>query len=272
MIQPHEMGVKKSLKKTVQRQPNEKKTGGKQALVELLVQRGLCSDEQSAAREVLAGRVLVDDRVVDKLGAVVPDQVQIRLAPRKEFVSRAAYKLEAAVSLFSIVVDGKVCADVGACTGGFTEILLKRGAHKVFAIDVGYGDLDWKVRSDPRVVVMERTNARYLETLGEPVSLVTIDVSFISLSKILPAVVTWLAPQADIIALVKPQFEAEKGAVGAGGVVSDPQVHQSVIERVIALLPSLGLSFRGLEPSPILGTEGNKEFLLWASYGSGEPE
>jgi 23S rRNA (cytidine1920-2'-O)/16S rRNA (cytidine1409-2'-O)-methyltransferase len=241
------------------------KKSKKRSLVELLVERGCSTDSSSAAKEVLAGRVFVDDRIVDKVGAVVSDRAQIRVAQRKEFVSRAAYKLEAAVNLFPIVLADKVCADVGACTGGFTEILLQRGARKVFAIDVGYGDLDWKVRSDPRVVVMERTNARYLESLDEPVSLVTIDVSFISLSKILPAVVKWLTPAADIIALIKPQFEAEREQVGTGGIVSDPEVHTSVIDGVVELLPSLGLQRRGLEPSPILGTEGNKEFLLWAS-------
>jgi len=243
---------------------SEKKSK-KKSLVEVLVERGLSTDVQSATKEVLAGLVFVDDRVVDKIGAVVADSAQIRLARRKEFVSRAAYKLEAAVNLFPIVIDDKVCADVGACTGGFTEILLQRGARKVFAIDVGYGDLDWKVRSDSRVVVMERTNARYLEALSEPASIVTIDVSFISLSKILPAVVKWLAPSADVIALIKPQFEAEKHEVGEGGIIGDPAIHKAVIDRVVALLPSLGLQFRGLEPSPILGAEGNKEFLLWAA-------
>lgn len=240
------------------------KKSKKKSLVEVLVARGLSPDTQTAAKEVLAGKVFVDDRVVDKTGALVSEQSQIRLSQRKEFVSRAAYKLEAAVNLFPIAVSNRVCADVGACTGGFTEILLQRGASKVFAIDVGYGDLDWKVRSDSRVVVMERTNARYLETLGEPISLVTIDVSFISLSKILPSVVKWLEPQADIVALVKPQFEAARGDVGPGGIVSDPVVHQRVIDDVIALLPTLGLTFQGLEPSPILGAEGNREFLLWA--------
>jgi 23S rRNA (cytidine1920-2'-O)/16S rRNA (cytidine1409-2'-O)-methyltransferase len=243
---------------------SEKKSK-KRSLVELLVERGLCGDKQAASKEVLSGRVLVDDCVIDKVGASVAENAQIRLAARKEFVSRAAYKLEAAVTLFPIAIEGKACADVGACTGGFTEILLQRGARKVFAIDVGYGDLDWKVRSDPRVVVMERTNARYLEALAEPVALVTIDVSFISLSKILPAIVKWLTPSADVIALIKPQFEAEKDEVGAGGIVTSPDTHQAVIDRVVALLPSLGLTFKGLEPSPILGAEGNKEFLLWVS-------
>ena len=236
------------------------------SIVELLVERGLCATRESATREVLAGRVYVNDQTFDKAGALVLRDAQVRLAQRREFVSRAAYKLEGAFSLFPIEVQGRACADVGACTGGFTEVLLQRGARKVFAIDVGYGDLDWKIRSDPRVVVMERTNARYLTNLAEPVSLVSIDVSFISLSKILPAVVSWLEPSADVLALIKPQFEADRVDVGTGGVVTDTAVHQRVNERVISFLPTVGLSFQGLKPSPILGSEGNTEFLLWAKF------
>jgi 23S rRNA (cytidine1920-2'-O)/16S rRNA (cytidine1409-2'-O)-methyltransferase len=240
----------------------KKKT--KLPLIDRLLQEALAATREEASKAILAGLVKVNDEVVDKVGAVVSSDAVIRFAVRKEFVSRAAKKLEAAFESFPISVTDKTCADVGACTGGFTEILLQRGAGKVYAIDVGYGDLDWKIRSDPRVVVMERTNARYLETLGEQVSCVTIDVSFISLSKILPAVVRWLAPKADIVALIKPQFEAEREEIGPGGIVTDSGVHERVVQRVRELLPSLGLTFRGLEPSPILGAEGNKEFLLWA--------
>jgi 23S rRNA (cytidine1920-2'-O)/16S rRNA (cytidine1409-2'-O)-methyltransferase len=234
------------------------------SIVDLLVQRGLCPDPQTATKEVLAGRVYVADAIVDKVGAIVLPDAPIRLAARKEFVSRAAYKLDGALNLFAVNPRGKMCADVGACTGGFTEVLLQRGAARVFAIDVGYGDLDWKIRKDPRVTVLERTNARYVTHLAEPVSLVSIDVSFISLAKILPAVVSWLTPDADIIALIKPQFEAEKEEVGEGGIITDDAVHQRVINRVVAFLPSVDLMFQALEPSPILGSEGNKEFLLWA--------
>jgi 23S rRNA (cytidine1920-2'-O)/16S rRNA (cytidine1409-2'-O)-methyltransferase len=241
------------------------KRGSRAALVNILVQRGLCADVQSAAKELLAGRVYVDDQLVDKAGAIVREDAVIRIAPRKTHVSRAAQKLKAALNSFPIAVPGKICADVGACTGGFTEVLLQSGASKVYAIDVGYGDLDWKIRSDPKVVVMERTNARYLETVGEPVSLVSIDVSFISLDKILPAVVKWLEPSADIIALIKPQFEAQRDEVEPGGVITNPKTHEQVVERVKQLLPSLGLIFKGLQESPILGAEGNKEFLLWAA-------
>lgn len=240
------------------------KKRAKETLVVALVRRGLSPSEEDARKEVLAGLVRVNSEMVDKAGALVQDDAVITVQPRKEFVSRAAHKLEAAFAAFGLSVDDAVCADVGACTGGFTEVLLRRGARKVFAIDVGYGDLDWKVRSDPRVVVMERTNARYVEALAEPVSVVSIDVSFISLQKILPAVVSWLTPRADIIALIKPQFEAEKGEVGEGGIISDPQIHQAVIDRVVAFLPQVNLTCEGVVPSPILGSEGNREFLLWA--------
>lgn len=241
------------------------KKSPKISLLEALVERRLSADRESAAKEILAGLVLVDDKVVDKVGAVIQPDSQVRIAHRRAFVSRAAHKLEAALDYFPISISNKICADVGACTGGFTEVLLRAGAAKVYAIDVGYGDLDWKIRSDPRVVVMERTNARYLNSLDEPVSLVTIDVSFISLDKILPAVVQWLGPEGDIIALIKPQFEAQRSDVGEGGIVTDPLVHDGVIQRVRDVLPALGLRFKQVESSPILGTEGNKEFLLWAA-------
>jgi len=240
------------------------KKSAKVTLVERLVSDGLSANREVATKEVLAGLVRVNGQVVDKAGALVDADANVSVIPRKQFVSRAAYKLEAALDVFPVAISGAVCADVGACTGGFTEILLQRGAQKVFAIDVGYGDLDWKVRSDPRVVVMERTNARYLESLADPVSVIVIDVSFISLDKILPVVVKWLPKQGgDIITLIKPQFEADREEIGEGGIVRDPAVHDRVCARVEGLLPALGLERRGLHPSPILGAEGNKEFLLW---------
>jgi 23S rRNA (cytidine1920-2'-O)/16S rRNA (cytidine1409-2'-O)-methyltransferase len=223
----------------------------------------LCSSREHAEKQILAGLVRVNGLLVDKVGAQVSDSAKVELAQQREYVGRGAYKLEAALQAFAVPVSGAVCADVGACTGGFTEVLLRRGAAKVYAIDVGYGNLDWKIRSDSRVVVMERTNARHLETLGEEVSVVSIDVSFISLSKILPAVVKWLAPSAHVVALVKPQFEAQRHEIGEGGIVVDPSVHTRVVDEVAAFLPSCGLTFRGVIPSPILGTEGNKEFLVW---------
>jgi 23S rRNA (cytidine1920-2'-O)/16S rRNA (cytidine1409-2'-O)-methyltransferase len=157
-----------------------------------------------------------------------------------------------------------VCADVGVCTGGFTDVLLQRGAEKVYAIDVGYGDLDWKIRSNPKVIVMERTNVRYVPSLPDPISLVTIDVSFISLTKVLPVVAQWLVPHGSIIALIKPQFEASKDEVGEGGIIQDSTVHERVVQEIIDFLPSIGLDKKGLVPSPILGAEGNREFLVWA--------
>ncbi|MFN4895988.1 MAG: TlyA family RNA methyltransferase [Pseudomonadota bacterium] len=242
------------------------KKAARVTLVERMLDLGLSASRESATKEILAGIVRVNGEVVDKVGALIAADAHLQVASRKEFVSRAAYKLEAALDLFSIPVSGAVCADIGACSGGFTQILLQRGASKVFAIDVGYGDLDWKVRSDSRVVVMERTNARYIQKLAEPVSVIVIDVSFISLDKILPVAVGWFGENGGhIVALIKPQFEAQRSEIGEGGIVRDPAVHTKVCNQIAALLPSLGLTQRGLEPSPILGTEGNREFLLWAS-------
>jgi 23S rRNA (cytidine1920-2'-O)/16S rRNA (cytidine1409-2'-O)-methyltransferase len=198
----------------------------------------------------------------------VDDRAPVSLTQRREFVGRGALKLEAALRNFALSAEGLVCADVGACTGGFTDVLLRSGAQRVYAIDVGYGDLDWRIRTDPRVVVMERTNARYLESLPEPISFVSIDVSFISLAQILPAVRKWLSEKATVVALIKPQFEAPRGQVGEGGIVTNSAVHEAVVDKVTQFLPSLGLTFRGCEPSPILGTEGNKEFLLWCERTS----
>jgi 23S rRNA (cytidine1920-2'-O)/16S rRNA (cytidine1409-2'-O)-methyltransferase len=178
------------------------------------------------------------------------------------YVSRGGPKLAAALDAFQVTVAGLSCADVGASTGGFTDCLLKRGATRVYAIDVGYGQLAWKLRQDERVVVMERTNARYLEALPEPIALVTIDASFISLRLLLPAVVGWLAPVADIIPLIKPQFEAERQLVGKGGVVRDPTVHHQVLQKVAAYATGEGLAIQGLIRSPISGPAGNIEFLM----------
>lgn len=239
------------------------KKATKRSLIQRLLDDGLAPDKETAGKWILAGLVRVNGERSDKAGTPVPDNAVVEATQSREFVGRGAYKLEAALKAFSIPVAGAVCADVGACTGGFTEVLLRADAKKVYAIDVGYGDLDWKIRSDPRVVVMERTNARHVESLGEPVSLVSVDVSFISLTKILPAIARWLTPKADIVALVKPQFEAERSEVGAGGIVVDPSVHDRVVREVAGCAQSLGLSQMGLEVSPILGAEGNKEFLLW---------
>lgn len=241
----------------------------KLSLKQRLLAEGLFESEELAAKAILAGLVRVDGAVVDKVGALVSSQALISVRQRKAFVSRAALKLEGALNAFKIDPSGRICADVGACTGGFTEVLLQRGAERVFAIDVGYGDLDWKVRSNPRVTVMERTNARFLEALPLKVSLVVIDLSFISLDKILPVVVGWFDRAkaiGDIVALIKPQFEARREDIGSGGIITDERVHHEVCSRIEGLLPGLGLARCGLEPSPILGAEGNREFLLWARF------
>jgi 23S rRNA (cytidine1920-2'-O)/16S rRNA (cytidine1409-2'-O)-methyltransferase len=189
----------------------------------------------------------------------------IRIREQPRFASRGGEKLAAALEAFALRPQGWVCADVGASTGGFTDCLLQAGAERVYALDVGYGQLAWPLRQDNRVIVMERTNARHVERLPEPVDLVTIDVSFISLSLLLPVIQTWLKPDGQVIALVKPQFEAGKKDVGKGGVVRDSAVHRRVLKDVILAAQRCGLAPSGLIRSPLLGPAGNTEFLLWLS-------
>lgn len=239
----------------------------KERLDRLLVMRGLVQSRAQAQRLILAGRVRVGDAVADKPGQRVELDAPIRVIKPPRFVSRGGEKLEAALKRFGLDVRGWVVADVGASTGGFTDCLLQHGASRVYAIDVGYGQLAWSLRNDPRVVVMERTNARYLERLPEPVDLVTVDVSFISLRLILPRTVTWLKPGGQVVALIKPQFEAGRREVGKGGVVRDPSVHRSVLLRVTQEAAALGLGLRGLMPSPLRGPAGNVEFLAWWKLG-----
>jgi len=240
------------------------KSPPKQQLIERLVLEGMFPSREVAEKRIRAGLVRVEGAVVDKPGTMVSSEAQISLVPQKDFVGRGALKLAGALDAFGLSSRGKICADVGACTGGFTEVLLLRGAEKVYAIDVGYGDLDWKIRTNPRVVVMERTNVRYVESLPDPIDLVTIDVSFISLTKVLPVISKWLVPGGIVIALVKPQFEAAKGEVGEGGIIQSSEVHERVVTVVRDFLPSVGLSHRGTIPSSIRGAEGNQEFLMWA--------
>ena len=190
---------------------------GKERLDVLLVERGLLDTRARARAAIMAGEVSVNGQRVDKAGTAVPLDATIELATPMPYVSRGGFKLAGALDAFGVAVAGRVCADVGACTGGFTDVLLQRGAARVFAIDVGQGQLDWKLRQDERVVVLEKTNARYLESLPQPIDLATIDVSFISLRLILPAVAAWLAPAADVVALVKPQFEAGPERPRPGG-------------------------------------------------------
>jgi 23S rRNA (cytidine1920-2'-O)/16S rRNA (cytidine1409-2'-O)-methyltransferase len=228
----------------------------------LLVEKGLLETRSLAQRMVMAGRVRVDGQLVFKPGQQVPSSAAISVEAGDNFVSRGGEKLAAALDNFTISVDGQICADVGASTGGFTDCLLQRGASRVYSIDVGHGQLHWRLRKDPRVVVMERTNARYLETLNESIRLTTIDVSFISLRLILEAAVKWMPEKKLMVALIKPQFEAGREMVGKGGVVRDSAVHEQVILRVLKDARSLSLYPMGLIRSPLLGPKGNVEFLV----------
>jgi len=232
-----------------------------------MVERGLAESRAVAQRLILAGEVRVDGAPAQKASQPVAAAQQVEVVGGPAYVSRGGEKLVAALSTFGLAVDGKTCADVGASTGGFTDCLLQHGARSVFAVDVGRGILHWKLRQDPRVVVLEGTNARYLSELPSPVELVTIDVAFISLRLILPVVVHWLTPGGDVVALVKPQFEAGRDAVGKGGVVRDPAVHRKVLQDVLDFSASAGLAPQGLIPSPLRGPKGNIEFLLWAKKG-----
>ena len=229
----------------------------------LVHRRGLAASCEKAKRLILAGQVLVDGRLADKVATPVDEQAQVRIREGPPFVSRGGLKLAVALDVFQIDPTGYVAADVGASTGGFTDCLLQRGAIRVYAIDVGYGQLDWKLRQDPRVVVMERTNARYLERLPESVDLATIDVSFISLRLILPQVRGWLSAEGQAVALIKPQFEAERRQVGKGGVVRDPRTHRAVLSGVVEWATRSGWFLQGLVRSPVKGAKGNIEFLAW---------
>ena len=242
----------------------------KERLDALLVNRGLFESRAKAQAAIMAGQVLVNEQKIDKPGTQVKPEVTIRLLGDKlRYVSRGGLKLEKALQIFPISVEGKVVADVGASTGGFTDCALQNGAVKVYALDVGYGQLAWKLRSDERVVNMERTNVRYLEAsdLPEQVDAVTIDVAFISLDKILPAVHKILKPTGFVVALIKPQFEAGKENVGKKGVVRDAAVHMEVIRNVIAFAKNEGFGIAGLDFSPIKGPEGNIEYLLHLTLG-----
>jgi 23S rRNA (cytidine1920-2'-O)/16S rRNA (cytidine1409-2'-O)-methyltransferase len=238
----------------------------KQRLDRLLVERGLAPSREKAQALILAGQVFLDGQKAAKPGMPVPVGARVEVAARPAHVSRGGLKLEAALRAFAIDPAGAVCLDVGASTGGFTDCLLQHGAARVYAVDVGSGQLDWKLRRDPRVVVRERLNARYLKPhdIGEPVGLIVCDVSFISLTLILPALAPLLQPAGKMVVLVKPQFEAGRSQVGKGGIVRSPEVHAAACARVAAAAAALGFRTRLIE-SPILGAGGNKEFLLEAS-------
>ena len=242
--------------------------GVKKRLDTLLVDRGLVSTRERARALILAGDVRVNGQVATKAGTAVPESADVSLtAPDHPYVGRGGLKLAHALDVFAIDVAGRRGLDIGASTGGFTDVLLQRGATRVVALDVGHGQLDWKIRSDPRVVTLERVNARTLSPadLAEDLrafGIVTIDVSFISLRHILPIVPALLEPGADVIALVKPQFEARREQVGKGGIIRDEAIHARVVAEVTAAADTLGLRRAGLTDSPITGMEGNREFLL----------
>ena len=236
----------------------------KERLDVLLTQRGLCDSRSRAQALIMSGEVYVDGQKCDKAGT--PVEVEARIEVRSNpcpYVSRGGLKLEKALRDFGVDPTGYVCSDSGASTGGFTDCLLQKGAKKVFAIDVGYGQLAWSIRTDERVVCMERTNIRYVtpEDLGEPLDLSVVDVSFISLKIVLPAIKALLKPTGQVLCLIKPQFEAGKDKVGKKGVVRDPAVHEEVLENFLSLAQELQFTVRNLTFSPVKGPEGNIEFL-----------
>jgi len=237
----------------------------KKRLDVLLVQRGIAESRTIAQRLILAGQVLVDGQISDKPARLIAEDAHIQLKERPRYVSQGGYKLEKALCEFSISAQGKVCLDVGAATGGFTDCLLQHGACRVYAVDVGKGQLDWALRNDPRVIALEGVNARYLTQgqLGERVDLAVVDVSFISVKKILPALKGVVKPQGDIVMLIKPQFEAGRGEVGRRGVVKDPAVHERVLREAATFSErKLSLSVAAATYSPLKGPAGNIEFFV----------
>ncbi|MBA2363842.1 MAG: TlyA family RNA methyltransferase [Chloroflexia bacterium] len=238
---------------------------GRQRLDTLLVERGLTASREKARALILAGQVRVDNQRIDKASAMVAAEALVECEQPDAYASRGGYKLAHALDTFSMDVAGVTALDAGASTGGFTDVLLQRGAARVYAVDVGYGQLDWKLRSDSRVVVMERTNIRYVRDMPEPVQFVTADLSFISLTLVLPGLRQLADEGARYVLLVKPQFEAGRAEVGKHGVVRDPATHRRVLEKIAGHIASLGLSLRGLTASPILGPAGNVEFLAWCA-------
>ncbi len=238
----------------------------KERLDVLLVQRGLAVSREKAKAVIMAGSVLVNGQREDKAGTMIDEKTEITIKGNQlPYVSRGGLKLEKAMKSFGITLDGRVCMDVGASTGGFTDCMLQNGATKVYAVDVGHGQLDWKLRNDGRVVCMEKTNIRYVvpEDIQEAPLFVSIDVSFISLTKVLAPVRALMTDEGEIVCLIKPQFEAGREKVGKKGVVRDPAVHEEVIRKVIEYAAQIGLERLGLEYSPIKGPEGNIEYLLY---------
>src|SRR6516165_4636869 len=232
-------------------------------LDQLLVGRGFFPSREQARRAILAGEVSVATRVADKPSELLDEQTAVAVKPTRKYVGRGALKLEPALDHFDIDLEGKTAVDIGASTGGFTDCMLQRGAEKVYAVDVGYGQLDWKLRNDPRVIVLERINARFLtgEQIPELVDVCVIDVSFISLTLILPHAFALLKPSGVIVALIKPQFELQRSDVGKGGIVRDPRLHQKAQDKIVAFVNDLGHVVAGIAPAAIKGADGNQEFF-----------
>ena len=232
-------------------------------LDQLLVGRGFFPSREQARRAILAGQVSVSTRVANKPSELLDEQTVISVKPTRKYVGRGALKLEPALEHFDIDLHGKTALDIGASTGGFTDCMLQRGAEKVYAVDVGYGQLDWKLRNDPRVVVLEKINARFLtrDQVEELVDICVIDASFISLSLILPNAVALLKPDGVILALIKPQFELQRSEVGKGGIVRDPRLHQKAQDKIVAFVNDLGHVVAGIAPAAIKGADGNQEFF-----------
>jgi len=237
----------------------------------VLVEKGLVQSKQQAQALIMTGRILVNNEPIDKPGVVVSINDDIAIKGKDiPYVSRGGLKLQEALQSLHINVHGFVCLDIGASTGGFTDCLLQHGAKCVYAVDVGYGQLAWKLRQDPRVVVIERTNIRYMpdKTIPLPVDLITIDVSFISLKIVVPAVLKFLKKNGRILALIKPQFEVKKEKVGKGGIVCDSALHDEVIKDLSSFFTELGMLCESVVPSPILGANGNREFIISLVHGS----
>lgn len=234
----------------------------------LLVARGLCDSREQAKRLVLAGEVRSGDRLMEKPSTTIEVDAPLEIKEKLKYVGRGGLKMEGALEGFGIDVTGLICVDVGASTGGFTDCLLQRGAARVHAIDVGTNQLAWKIRNDARVVVKEKFNARHMtvDDLGEPVDLAVMDLSFISLTKVLPAVFSVLKADGTVVCLIKPQFELERHEIGKGGIVRDTTLHDKAVEKIRTFVTAeCGKTWRGLMPSPITGTDGNHEFLAWIS-------
>ncbi|WP_066873056.1 TlyA family RNA methyltransferase [Clostridium mediterraneense] len=238
----------------------------KERLDVILVDKGFFESREQAKRSIMAGEIFVDDKRVDKAGEKIDIEANIEFKGSKQpYVSRGGFKLEKAINSFGIDINGSICMDIGASTGGFTDCMLQNGASKVYSIDVGYGQFAWKLRTDPRVVCLERTNVRYVtdEQVPDKCDFASIDVSFISLTTIMPAVMNLLKEDGEVMALIKPQFEAGKGKVGKKGVVREPEIHKEVIEKIVNYALSNNLNILNIDFSPIKGPEGNIEYLIY---------